>query len=213
MHAANDCLQTVPTVNLHCKCRARQPHCALQPEAALTAAYTDLLQVPNTRYKPKTEIPDVRTVSAAAFMNHARAVTKKYGAVAGVNLANQHGTEGRLGEAYTKMVESLPHEIPFSLFSFDFHKECGAANYQYVFLSFSFISAVHINYFSDRVLDRHLCFLVCAISEQAEVDLQSSLIQKECKTHSLALRMGPYSEHIVSISSGDQALKGSSIGH
>lgn len=90
-----------------------------------------MLQVPNTRYKPKTEIPDARTVSATAFVNHARAVTTQYGAVAGVNLANQHGTEGKLGEAYSSMVESLPPEIPFSLFPFDFHKECGAANYQY----------------------------------------------------------------------------------
>jgi SacI homology domain len=88
--------------------------------------------VPNTRYKPKTEIPDIHTVSKTAFINHARAVTKKYGAVAGVNLANQHGTEGKLGQAYTTMVDSLPPEVPFSLFTFDFHKECGAANYQYV---------------------------------------------------------------------------------
>jgi hypothetical protein len=88
------------------------------------------VQVPNTRYKPKTAIPDVRTVSATAFLNHARAVTKQYGAVAGVNLVNQHGTEGKLGDAFASLVESLPPEIPFSLFAFDFHKECGAANYQ-----------------------------------------------------------------------------------
>lgn len=89
------------------------------------------MQVPNTRYKPKTEIPDPHTVSATAFMAHAHSVTQKYGAVAGVNLVNQHGTEGKLGEAYGAMVDTLPPEIPFSLFSYDFHKECGAANYQY----------------------------------------------------------------------------------
>ena len=89
-----------------------------------------VVQVPNTRYKPTTEIPDARTVSSTAFVSHARAVTKQYGAVAGVNLANQHGTEGKLGDAYSMMVESLPPEIPFSIFPLDFHKECVAANYQ-----------------------------------------------------------------------------------
>ena len=60
--------------------------------SASSAVHASRLQVPNTKYKPTTVIPDVRSVSGTAFMKHAREVTKQYGAVAGVNLVNQHGT-------------------------------------------------------------------------------------------------------------------------
>jgi hypothetical protein len=86
------------------------------------------LQVPNTKYKPPTVLADMAAqggISAA----HARALTSRYGSIAAVNLANSHGSEGKLGKAYSAAVAGFPPSIPFTVFDFDFHKTCGSTNY------------------------------------------------------------------------------------
>lgn len=88
------------------------------------------MQVPNTKYKPPTDLPNVNKYSRAPFYAHARLITARYGAVTAVNLVNSHGTEGKLSAAYTAAVNALPSEIPFTITTFDFHKECGATNYE-----------------------------------------------------------------------------------
>eukprot|EP00892_Ulva_mutabilis_P011567 jgi/Ulvmu1/8783/UM048_0038.1 len=87
-------------------------------------------QVPNTKYKPSTDIPNVNKYSRVPFYTHARSMTARYGAITAVNLVNSHGTEGKLSAAYAAAVNALPSEIPFTITTFDFHKECGATNYQ-----------------------------------------------------------------------------------
>lgn len=50
--------------------------------------------------------------------------------VLAVNLANQHGSEGVLGSAFSEQAERFAKVKPgFEVVSFDFHKECGATRY------------------------------------------------------------------------------------
>ena len=47
-----------------------------------------------------------------------------------VNLANQHGSEGILGKAFSEQAQRFARVKPgFEVISFDFHKECGATRY------------------------------------------------------------------------------------
>ncbi len=50
--------------------------------------------------------------------------------VTAINLVNQHGSEGRLAEQFTRLSDKFSSShTNYHLVSFDFHKECGATNY------------------------------------------------------------------------------------
>lgn len=86
-------------------------------------------QSPNMKYKPTTRIAPPE-VYGPAFQRHARALLAQYKEVRAVNLVNQHGSEGILSTAFTEEAARFAKDNPgFSLISFDFHKECGAASY------------------------------------------------------------------------------------
>ena len=89
------------------------------------------VQIPNAKYKPKTVIADCEHVSQEPFRKHTEATVQRYGSVVGVNLVNQHGTEELLSRDYRKLTSLYEKELKVQLVVFDFHKECGAANYQY----------------------------------------------------------------------------------
>lgn len=52
-------------------------------------------------------------------------------AVTAINLVNQHGSEGQLERAFRKESKryAAERQAPWHYVAFDFHKECGAANY------------------------------------------------------------------------------------
>lgn len=88
-------------------------------------------QVPELTYKPPTKVAPA-TASGAAFSKHARSLTERYGDVLALNLANAHGSEGLLGEAYASLASGERERNPKSLklVQFDFHAVCGATRYE-----------------------------------------------------------------------------------
>ncbi|PSC73450.1 phosphoinositide phosphatase SAC8 isoform X2 [Micractinium conductrix] len=89
-------------------------------------------QTPCLKYKiPIRLAPPAR--SDAVFAEHARHLIDGYREVVGINLANQGGREGRLSAAYADAARAFaasgPGPAAFRLEPFDFHKQCGAANY------------------------------------------------------------------------------------
>jgi len=87
-------------------------------------------QTPNLKYKIPIAIgPSGR--SEAALKSHIMSLTKSYGKVTAINLANQTGREGKLSSAYASAAENVKKEIDsFRFVEFDFHKQCGATNYK-----------------------------------------------------------------------------------
>lgn len=87
-------------------------------------------QIPELKYKPPTRVAPA-AASAAAFSKHARALLERYGDVLALNLANAHGSEGLLGEAYASLASDERSKNPKSLrlVQFDFHAVCGATRY------------------------------------------------------------------------------------
>ena len=87
-------------------------------------------QIPELKYKPPTRVAPA-AASAAAFSRHARALLERYGDVLALNLANAHGSEGLLGEAYASLASDERARNPRSLrlVQFDFHAVCGATRY------------------------------------------------------------------------------------
>eukprot|EP00877_Chromochloris_zofingiensis_P011352 jgi/Chrzof1/6470/Cz18g12080.t1 len=87
-------------------------------------------QIPNIKYKPPTKIMEGGD-SVKAFDAHADRLLSKYMAVTAINLVNQHGSEGQLERAFRKESKryAAERQAPWHYVAFDFHKECGAANY------------------------------------------------------------------------------------
>jgi len=87
-------------------------------------------QIPELKYKPPTRVAPA-AASAAAFAKHARALLERYGDVLALNLANAHGSEGLLGEAYASLAadERAKNAKSLRLVQFDFHAVCGATRY------------------------------------------------------------------------------------
>lgn len=87
-------------------------------------------QIPELKYKPPTKVAPP-AASAAAFSKHARDLLERYGDVLALNLANAHGSEGFLGEAYASLASDERSKNPKSLrlVQFDFHAVCGATRY------------------------------------------------------------------------------------
>lgn len=87
-------------------------------------------QIPELKYKPPTRVAPA-PASAAAFGKHARSLLERYGDVLALNLANAHGSEGLLGEAYASLASDERAKNPKSLrlVQFDFHAVCGATRY------------------------------------------------------------------------------------
>ena len=87
-------------------------------------------QIPELKYKPPTRVAPA-PASAAAFSKHAGALLERYGDVLALNLANAHGSEGLLGEAYASLASNERSKNPKSLrlVQFDFHAVCGATRY------------------------------------------------------------------------------------
>jgi hypothetical protein len=87
-------------------------------------------QAPHLKYKPTTRVAPP-SLGAAAFTKHFDTLTSRYGDVVAVNLANAHGSEGALGDAYAAAVAALPI-LPggaVRYVGFDFHAVCGATRY------------------------------------------------------------------------------------
>lgn len=87
-------------------------------------------QTPCLKYKIPIRIaPPARC--DPVFAAHARELIQGYKECVGINLANQTGREGKLSAAYADAVRAFSTTSPgFRLEAFDFHKQCGAANYQ-----------------------------------------------------------------------------------
>lgn len=87
-------------------------------------------QIPELKYKPPTRVAPA-AASAAAFGKHAQSLLERYGDVLALNLANAHGSEGLLGEAYASLasVERAKNPKSLRLVQFDFHAVCGATRY------------------------------------------------------------------------------------
>eukprot|EP00889_Picochlorum_renovo_P005155 jgi/Picre1/32185/NNA_007531.t1 len=82
-------------------------------------------QTPNLKYKIPISIgPSGR--SEAVLKSHVSSLSKNYGAVTAINLANLTGREGRLSDAYASAAEAVSREISnFKFVPFDFHKNFG----------------------------------------------------------------------------------------
>lgn len=87
-------------------------------------------QTPNLKYKIPISIgPSGR--SEAALKSHVTTLSKQYGKVVAINLANQSGREGKLSASYAWTANSVSKEVDsFRFVAFDFHKQCGATNYK-----------------------------------------------------------------------------------
>lgn len=86
-------------------------------------------QAPNIKYKPPTYMAPVDQCQPA-FDKHIGLLLEHYKEVTALNLANQHGSEGKLGAAYEELARNFRgKQSGFRLEAFDFHKECGATNY------------------------------------------------------------------------------------
>ncbi|KAL4421843.1 hypothetical protein ABPG77_001325 [Micractinium sp. CCAP 211/92] len=87
-------------------------------------------QTPCLKYKIPIRIaPPAR--SDPVFAEHARQLIQGYGECVGINLANQTGREGKLSAAYADAARAFSTGGPgFRLEPFDFHKQCGATNYE-----------------------------------------------------------------------------------
>lgn len=86
-------------------------------------------QTPNLKYKIPISIgPSGR--SEAVMKSHINTLSKTYGSVTAINLANLTGREGKLSDAYASAAAAVSRELEgFRFVAFDFHKECGATNY------------------------------------------------------------------------------------
>ena len=87
-------------------------------------------QTPNLKYKIPINVA-APTKCEPSLAAHARNLTDRYGKVTAINLANQTGREGKLSGAYAEAAAAVTATNPaFRLVPFDFHKQCGATNYQ-----------------------------------------------------------------------------------
>lgn len=86
-------------------------------------------QTPNLKYKIPISIgPSGR--SEAVLKSHVSTLSRTYGSVTAINLANLTGREGKLSTAYASAAAAVSREVEgFRFVAFDFHKECGATNY------------------------------------------------------------------------------------
>ena len=86
-------------------------------------------QTPNLKYKIPISIgPSGR--SEAVLKSHVSTLSRTYGSVTAINLANLTGREGKLSAAYASAAAAVSREVEgFRFLAFDFHKECGATNY------------------------------------------------------------------------------------
>lgn len=103
-------------------------------------------QTPNLMYKIPISIgPSGR--SEAVLKSHISTLCKSYGGVTAISLANLTGREGKLSNAYQSAAAAVSKEIPdFKFVAFDFHKECGAVNYQNLSKLWKVIQAEHASY-------------------------------------------------------------------
>lgn len=86
-------------------------------------------QTPCLQYKIPIHLAPP-SASAPVFAGHADGLLEQYGAVTGINLANQTGREGVLSRAYKHAAdEYATSRSGYRLVGFDFHKMCGATNY------------------------------------------------------------------------------------
>ena len=86
-------------------------------------------QTPNLMYKIPISIgPSGR--SEAVLKSHVTTLSKSYGGVTAISLANLTCREGKLSNAYQSAAAAVYKEVSdFKFVAFDFHKECGAVNY------------------------------------------------------------------------------------
>lgn len=103
-------------------------------------------QTPNLMYKIPISIgPPGR--SEAVLKNHITTLSKNYGGVTAISLANLTGREGKLSNAYESAAAAVSKEISdFKFVPFDFHKECGAVNYQNLSKLWDTIKREHESY-------------------------------------------------------------------
>ncbi|KAH8153430.1 uncharacterized protein LAJ45_02242 [Morchella importuna] len=84
--------------------------------------------------KPKPILLRTEAANAAAFAEHFRAATDRYGSVHAVSLVEKHGNEAIIGEKYQAAMQGLPENVKRSVgFSwFDFHHECRGMRFENV---------------------------------------------------------------------------------
>eukprot|EP00884_Botryococcus_braunii_P019217 jgi/Botrbrau1/597/Bobra.0010s0061.1 len=96
--------------------------------------------IPNIKYKPTTHIAPPSSYEPV-FERHVKDLIDNYQEVVAINLANQHGTEGLLGQKMAEQAECFSASSPgLRLVPFDFHKECGTSRYDRLDLLWELIS-------------------------------------------------------------------------
>lgn len=90
-------------------------------------------QLPNLRYKPTFVVPKAPHIES--YGHHVRRLAREHGRLCFVNLIGNKGSEGRLGKAFTDVVNdgnfNRGNDIPFVNFEwFDFHGECRRNGWQ-----------------------------------------------------------------------------------
>jgi hypothetical protein len=84
--------------------------------------------------KPKPILLRTEAANAAAFSEHFKAATDRYGKVHAVSLVEKHGNEAIIGDKYQAAMQNLPEQQKRSVgFNwFDFHHECRGMRFENV---------------------------------------------------------------------------------
>jgi hypothetical protein len=125
-------------------------------------------QTPNLKYKIPISIgPSGR--SEAVLKSHILTLSRNYGSVTAINLANLTGREGKLSSAYASAAEAVGKEIQdFHFVPFDFHKECGATNYK------------NLSKLWDKIQSDHQSFGCWSRGEQGKIETQNGVFRTNC---------------------------------
>jgi hypothetical protein len=86
-------------------------------------------QTPTLKYAPKLEINEDESKSKSAAQKHFDTKIKKYGKHVLINLIDKKGSQLKIGEAFTKLVQDLGNDQLFYEW-FDFHGECAGMKYE-----------------------------------------------------------------------------------
>jgi hypothetical protein len=125
-------------------------------------------QTPNLKYKIPIAIgPSGR--SEAVLKSHISSLSKTYGFVTAINLANLTGREGKLSSAYASAAAAVSKEVDgFTFIAFDFHKECGATNY------------ANLSKLWDRIKGDYSSYGSWSRSSTGEMGTQSGIFRTNC---------------------------------
>lgn len=86
-------------------------------------------QTPTLKYNPKLAIEEDESKNKSAAQKHFDAKIKKYGKHVLINLIDKKGSQLKIGDAFTKLVQDLGNDQLFYEW-FDFHGECKNMKYE-----------------------------------------------------------------------------------